>query len=82
MGELKTFSFMVLFVGCSAVTPNVKTNAECAAIRTFYEDAQSKLIDSGACDSSTSISSCVPHVALREAFIASLKENKCPSEKK
>jgi hypothetical protein len=46
----------------------------------MYDDAQKKLIDSGACDQVKTVSACVPHVALREAFIASLEREQCPSK--
>ncbi len=68
-------------VACASAQPAAKS-AECAAIRAFYDRAQTELIDRGACDTAPSASSCVPHIALREAFIASLQENKCPSAAK
>jgi hypothetical protein len=75
--------WLLLLVTCAPPnTADAAKSAECAAIRRFYDDAQSALIDKGACDTSTNISACVPHVALREAFVASLKENKCPSQTK
>ena len=66
---------------CAAAQPSAR-GAECAAIRKFYDDAQSKLIESGACDASPNVQACVPHVALREAFIKSLESNECPSAAK
>lgn len=69
----------LLVVGCASAQPAAQS-AECAAIRSFYDHAQTKLLDSGTCDDAPSASECVPHIALREAFIASLKENSCPSE--
>jgi hypothetical protein len=43
----------------------------------LYDRAQTELIDRGQCDGHESVSTCIPHVALREAFVASLAEAKC-----
>lgn len=51
--------------------------AECEGIRGFYDAAQTELLERGACGD-TPAPQCVPHVALREALIASLKERACP----
>lgn len=71
-----------LATACSpAAQQETAKSAECAAVRSFFDDAQTKLIESGACDNAKDVESCYAHIALREAFIASLKENKCPSKK-
>lgn len=68
--------------GAPAPAQDASKAAECAAVRAFYDDAQTKLIDKGACDASPQIEACIPHVALREALIASLEKAKCPSQTK
>ena len=68
----------LLLVGCASAQPAAKS-AECAAIRSFYDRVQTEMINKGACDATPNVSICIPHIALREAFIASLEENKCPS---
>lgn len=70
----------LLTIGACAEAQPAAKDAECAAVRTFYAHAQTELINKGACDDAKSVSTCAPHIALREAFIASLKETKCPSE--
>jgi hypothetical protein len=70
---------LFLLISCAS-TQNAQKSAECAAIRTFYDKAQTQLIDRGACDEAATVEECLPHIALREAFIVSLKENKCGSE--
>lgn len=84
IGALAVVLFAAMHLSsCSpAAVQASKKSGECAAIRAFFDDAQTKLIDSGACDASSSIDRCVAHTALEEAFIASLEANKCPSQKK
>ena len=72
---------VLLVVGCaSAPAKDASKAAECAAVRSFYDDAQSKLISSGACDTVDDITDCVPHVALRETLVATLGRLECPSD--
>lgn len=56
-----------------------QAQAKCSGIRVLYDRGQSELIDRGLCDDHDSVSTCLPHVALREAFVASLKESGCGS---
>jgi hypothetical protein len=77
------YLWLLLLPACAPPnTADAAKAAECGAIRQFYDEAQSALIDKGACDQAANISACIPHVALREAYIASLKERKCPSKAK
>lgn len=67
--------------GCSpGAAKSAQKAGECGAIRDFYRLADKRVIDSGACDESPSITDCLPHLALREALVASLEKNECPSE--
>ena len=66
--------------GCSpAARQETAKSAECAAVRSFFDDAQTKLIESGACDNAKDVESCYAHIALREAFVESLKRSGCGS---
>lgn len=77
------YLLLLLLPACAPPnTADAAKAAECSGIRRFFDEAQSALISKGACDNAPSVSACVPHVALREAFIASLQENHCPSESK
>jgi hypothetical protein len=76
------FRFLLAASLITACSQTVDNGPRCAAVRSFFDEAQSKLISSGACDNEAVVTRCYAHQALEEAFIASLKENRCQSKTK
>lgn len=72
--------FLLALAGCHP--PPAETaahDAKCAGIRAMFAEGQRALIEKGLCDDAGSVHACVPHVALRESFVATLKAEECPT---
>lgn len=63
--------------GCGASTQDAETAARCTGVRLMFDEAQAKMIESGACDHVDRVESCVAHIAMREAFILALTQAEC-----
>lgn len=70
-------------IACSGAQPtadDVRREAACAAARTFYGEAQTELINSGACDQVDDVKDCLPHVALKKTRTRVLVELQCTTD--
>jgi hypothetical protein len=69
-------------VACSPQTQaDAAKAAECDGIRSFYDLAQTRLLEEEICGD-TPAPQCPAHIVMREALIATLKERRCPGSSK